>query len=281
MAVPLASALPRHGLDRLLHLPLAAGVTSVQLDPFEWVQAPVLLLEEISRESGTLRLAPELRVQPDGGPDPGRRDGRDIPRVRENDRELQRTVCGQSLEKFQARFERFGLRPGSLAACYAMAETTFAVTQTRPWSCSAEIRADRAALAKGRSSSRPTPSRLGDVSPPVGRSKDVSSGSLAKRRERRGRNRRRDRDPVNVPLLRIPKSDGEDGGSALWRLVSKRRPGLCPRGRDVRHWTSQGHHHRRGEERLPEDVEDAVSSVEGVLPGRVVAFPGGRRGTRN
>ena len=35
-------------------VPLSAGVTAVHLDPFEWGQAPLLLLERIATEGGTL-----------------------------------------------------------------------------------------------------------------------------------------------------------------------------------------------------------------------------------
>jgi len=36
-------------------------------------------------------------------------------------------------EKFFRRFAPLGLRRDALSSCYAMAETTFAVTQTPPW----------------------------------------------------------------------------------------------------------------------------------------------------
>jgi acyl-CoA synthetase (AMP-forming)/AMP-acid ligase II len=48
------------GLIAAFHMPLAAGLSLVQLDPFEWVTAPVLLLEALSRERGTLTWLPNF-----------------------------------------------------------------------------------------------------------------------------------------------------------------------------------------------------------------------------
>ena len=45
------------------YVPLTAGVPVVQIDPFEWVKAPVLLLEVLSEGEGDPYLAAELRVQ--------------------------------------------------------------------------------------------------------------------------------------------------------------------------------------------------------------------------
>ena len=42
------------GMIAAFQMPLALGMTLVQLDPFQWVTAPVLLLQAISEERGTI-----------------------------------------------------------------------------------------------------------------------------------------------------------------------------------------------------------------------------------
>src|SRR5205807_897466 len=59
-------------------------------------------------------------------------------------------VRADSHERFLNRFISYGLRPQALAVCYAMAETTFAVTQTPPGDVPRTVCADRAELGHGR-----------------------------------------------------------------------------------------------------------------------------------
>ncbi len=48
------------GLIAAFHLPLIFGVPSVQIDPFEWVQSPSLLLDVVSKERGTISWLPNF-----------------------------------------------------------------------------------------------------------------------------------------------------------------------------------------------------------------------------
>ena len=48
------------GLIAAFHTPLVYGITTVQLDPFEWVIAPVLLLEALSEEKASLTWLPNF-----------------------------------------------------------------------------------------------------------------------------------------------------------------------------------------------------------------------------
>jgi hypothetical protein len=41
-------------------VPLAYGIPSVQIDPFEWIAAPVLFLDALSSERGTLGWLPNF-----------------------------------------------------------------------------------------------------------------------------------------------------------------------------------------------------------------------------
>jgi fatty-acyl-CoA synthase len=58
-------------------------------------------------------------------------------------------VRAESMDAFEARFAAHGFRGEALHACYAMAETTFAVTQTTPADPPRRLRVDRAALGAG------------------------------------------------------------------------------------------------------------------------------------
>jgi len=60
-----ASWLPLYhdmGLIAAYYLPLTFGIPTIQLDPFEWVTAPVLLLEAISRERASLCWLPNFAL---------------------------------------------------------------------------------------------------------------------------------------------------------------------------------------------------------------------------
>ncbi|HSG28881.1 MAG TPA: AMP-binding protein, partial [Candidatus Krumholzibacterium sp.] len=138
------------GLIAAFHLSLAWGVPLVQMDPFEWVQAPAMFLEAISRERGTLAWLPNFayNIMAD------RVHEEDLSGVRlESFRMVincSEPVRQESHEKFLRRFHPYGLKPEALAACYAMAETTFAPTQTEPGKTARSVRVSREVLAMGR-----------------------------------------------------------------------------------------------------------------------------------
>ena len=120
------------GLIAAFHLPLAFGIPSVQIDPFEWVLAPHLLLEAISKEKGTITLLPNFayNVLADKVHDDWI-DGISL--------ETLRMVinCSEPIRhyshvKFYDKYNKYGLKKNALSSSYAMAETTFAVTQNPP-----------------------------------------------------------------------------------------------------------------------------------------------------
>ena len=131
----IASWLPLYhdmGLIAAFHLPLAYGVPIIQIDPFQWVSRPVILLQAISSEKATLAWLPNFayNFMADRINEEDLKDVRlDCVRMLINCSE---PVRESSHQKFIDRFVKYGIKKVCLAACYAMAETTFAVTQTDP-----------------------------------------------------------------------------------------------------------------------------------------------------
>lgn len=113
-------------------LPLVAGIPLVLMSPFDWVRHPALLFRGIDRYRGTLCWLPNFAYN------------HSARRVRERDLEglsaesmrlfinCSEPVRAESHEMFRERFGAIGVRPEMLGVSYAMAENTFAVTQTEP-----------------------------------------------------------------------------------------------------------------------------------------------------
>ena len=261
------------GLIAAFYLPLTLGIPLVQLDPFEWVSAPVILLEAVSRENGTLAWLPNFAYNLMAD------------RIREDDLDGVRLgslrmlvncsepVRAESHKKFLSKYAPFGLRREVLAACYAMAETTFAATQTLPGKEARNLSVAREDLSAG---------VIRPVSPGENGRVCVSSGT-----------------PISGCELRVLTDDGnalpEDRvGEIAIRSVSlfngyhnnpEKTDEVLKDG-----WYFSGDYGflnageyfiigrkkdiiiQAGKNIYPEDIEDVVGQVEGVLPGRVVAF---------
>lgn len=261
------------GLIAAFHLALAAGVPTVQIDPFEWVLAPVLMLEAISRERATVSWLPNFayNFMAENIHD------EDLEGIRLDSLRLlvncSEPVRAESHEKFAQRFVALGHRRETLSASYAMAETTFAVTQSRPGVETRRLPAAREELACGRF----RPAIDGEAVRMC-----VSSGT-----------------PLRGCELRIVASDGAevpDGtvGEIVIRSVSlfdgyRNYPektaevlvdgwyrsgdlGFCWEGEYYVIGRKKDIIIVAGKNLYPEDIEDAVSRVPGILPGRVVAF---------
>jgi fatty-acyl-CoA synthase len=110
-------------------LPILSGVPLVLLSPFDWVRAPYKLMHAVSKYRGTLSWLPNFAYN------------FCAQKIRERDLEgidlsSWRAVsnCSEPMylkshQMFLERFQPYGLRPSSLATCYAMAENVFAVSQ--------------------------------------------------------------------------------------------------------------------------------------------------------
>lgn len=113
-------------------MPLALGVPLVLMSPFDWVSHPALLFRAIHEYGGTLCWLPNFAYN------------HCARRIRRRDSEglsvatmrmfinCSEPVRHDSHQLFLERFADNGVRPEMLAVSYAMAENTFAVTQTPP-----------------------------------------------------------------------------------------------------------------------------------------------------
>ena len=110
-------------------MPILLGVPLVLMSPFDWVRAPARLLQAVSQYRGTLSWLPNFAYN------------FCAQKIRERhlegvDLSSWRAVINcsepmhvESHRMFAEKFAPFGLRASALATCYAMAENVFAVTQ--------------------------------------------------------------------------------------------------------------------------------------------------------
>lgn len=147
-----ASWLPLYhdmGLIACFMLTITSGSTLVSLDPFEWVGAPAMLLDAIERHRATFCWLPNFAFNHLAASVRGGRE-RDLSSIRAfiNCSEPCRP---DSFEIFERRFAGCGVTAEQLQVCYAMAENVFAVTQTSPGRKPGVLSIDRNAFeAEGR-----------------------------------------------------------------------------------------------------------------------------------
>jgi len=131
-------------------MPLIQGVPLVLMSPFDWVAHPALLFRAIHDYRGTLCWLPNFAYN------------HCARRIRQRDTEglsaasmrmfinCSEPVHAESHRLFAERFAPNGVRPEMLAVSYAMAENTFAVTQTPPGKFPMLDSVDRADLENNR-----------------------------------------------------------------------------------------------------------------------------------
>jgi fatty-acyl-CoA synthase len=285
-----ASWLPLYhdmGLIACFVLPLHAGVGVSWLSPFEWIAAPRLLLEVITRHRATLAWLPNFafpllaqRVRST--------EGLDLSSLRRVVN-CSEPVTAAALDAFADRFATVGFRRSALATCFALAENVFAVTASAPDQPPRTRRVDRAVWQREHRAVRligktGETGETGDTGEAAHHPIHVSSGL-----------------PIEGCAVRIADESGETlpAGSAGRVLIRSpflfqgyfRRPdlngdlfdgqGFYDTG-DLGYRDEDGHLYvlgRRddllilaGKNVYPHDVEAAVAEVEGVRPGRVVSF---------
>lgn len=262
------------GLIAAFHLPMASGVTTVMIDPFEWVAAPVLFLQACSIERGTIGWLPNFAYNLMAA----RVNEEDLDGVRLDTLRLlincSEPVRADSHERFAHRFKEYGFKRSALAASYAMAETTFAVTQTDVGTEARQLRLSRDALAAGHvvsagdgdavrevvSSGRPIDGCDVRVVDPE-TLEEQPNGRVGELRIR------------SVSLFDGYRNNPEETAKVLqdgWYnsgdlgfvddgeffVIGRKKDLIIVAGKNI----------------YPEDVEDAVGEVEGIIAGRVVAF---------
>lgn len=261
------------GLIAAFHLPLATGVTTVQIDPFEWITAPALLLDALWKERGTVSWLPNFAYN--------------LMATRVHDEEIEcvrldhvrllincsEPVREDSMTMFSRRFAAYGLREEALGACYAMAEMTFAVTQTIPGEPAKVQSAARDDLRAGGF----RPAETGEAVRQVVSSGRVISGCQIKVVDDAGREVAdgrigelvirsdsmfmgyRGAPDATTAVLRDGWYWSGDSGFVLdgeVHVIGRKKDLIIVAGKNL----------------YPEDIEDVVGTVEGIIPGRVVAF---------
>ena len=261
------------GLIAAFYLPLVFGVPSVQLSPFEWVLAPSILLEVVSAERGTISWLPNFAY--------------DLMADKVKDEDLEgidleswrmvincsEPVRHESHRKFLKRFRHHGLRASALSTCYAMAETTFAVTQTPPDAEPVTIAVDRNSLARGQV--------VPATDPATARVCVSSGGVISGCKVRIVDESDREVDEGTVGEIAIKSVSMFEG----YRNYPEKTAEVLRDG-----WYYSGDYGFRkdadfyiigrkkdivivaGNNIYPEDVEATVGIVDGVIPGRVIAF---------
>ena len=134
------------GLIACFILPLWAGATVVAMDNYHWLARPRRLLDMTASHRATLMWLPNFAFNYLAQRVTG--DACDLSSLRAviNCSEPCRP---SSHHAFQERFASWGLRPNVTQTCYAMAETTFAVSQSTIGQACAEICVDPKALDGG------------------------------------------------------------------------------------------------------------------------------------
>ncbi len=261
------------GLIAAFHLPMIYGIPSVQIDPFDWVLAPELLIEAISKEKATLAWLPNFaynlmaeKIHDDDI------EGFSMASIRMliNSGE---PIRKKSHVRFIQKFSKFGLNPSVLSTSYGMAETTFAVTQTFGGELPVEINIDREELAGGIIKpcddgpgarvcvSTGTLVRGCEVKIIDHHKKQLSSGMLGELAVK------------SLSLFTGYRNYPEKTAQAMmdgWYLtgdlgfemdgyyyiIGRKKDMIISAGKNI----------------YPEDIEDAVALVDDVIPGRVIAF---------
>jgi acyl-CoA synthetase (AMP-forming)/AMP-acid ligase II len=272
----IASWLPLYhdmGLIAAFHLPLALGITTIQIDPFEWVIVPSLLLEAVSKERATISWLPNFAFSMMAD------------KVRDGDLDgltldswrlvisCSEPVRHEDQEKFLARFQSYGLKPEALSACYAMAETTFAVTQNPPGVRPPVTALDRVDLSRGNvrlstngasarvcvSSGQMMPGcKIRIVNDTYQDVPDETLGEIAVKSESLFDGYRNYPEKTTEVLRDGWYYTGDYGfkRGPDYYIVGRKKDIVIVAGNNI----------------YPEDVENVVGGVDGVIPGRVIAF---------
>jgi len=259
------------GLVACLLMPFLTRIPLSAFAPMEWVMDPRAFLERVAQDQSTLAWLPNFAFSFMATRIKGELNGLDLSSLRAIVN-CSEPVRAESAHLFVRKFASVGLRPDAIQACYAMAETVFAVTQTEVGAPTSRLQVSRHDLSKGR------------LTPAVENSRCLVSsgtplaGTEVKIVDENGRDRAPDE--VGEILVRAPfVMDGyldmseenralafADGWyrtgdlGALWKgelfVTGRKKDVIIVGGVNV----------------FPEDAEAATNGVEGVHAGRCAAF---------
>ncbi len=136
------------GLIACSMVPLVIGQTVTILDPFQWVGRPATLFDAIQRYDGKFVWMPNFAFEHMTRAVPPGYAG-DLSQVRAFI-DCSEPCKTDTFDRFAERFAGIGVRREALHVCYAMAETVFAVTQTSPGSNVRSLVIDRDAIQECR-----------------------------------------------------------------------------------------------------------------------------------
>ena len=248
------------GFMACLNMPLAWGVHTVMMDPFDWVSNPSIFLHAASDHSATLAWNPNFAY------------AFMAQRVRDRDLDgvdlsclrglvnCSEPVTHASQELFTDRFQSYGLSDNVFWGCYAMAETTFALTH------GSNIELDAVGPASASLGANPQVS-VGRPLPGVEMRIASDNGTVLADRQLGEIQVRtpftfsgyfNDPDSTAEAFIQGWYRTGDLGyrvGRELY-VMDRRKDVIIISGVNV----------------FPRDVEETVSSVDGVIPGRVSAF---------
>ncbi|KPK98773.1 MAG: hypothetical protein AMJ95_02695 [Omnitrophica WOR_2 bacterium SM23_72] len=261
------------GLIAAFHLPLIYGIPSVLIDPLQWIIAPRIFFYAISDEKCTLTWLPNFAYNIMAN----RVSDRDMENIRLDSMRMfincSEVVRAQSHDRFLRRFHKYGVKKQSLAVCYAMAETTFAVTQTTtdieaPW-----VFVSRDALSRQMVEIEVNENLAKKC---VSSGKPIS-GCAVKITDENGKELPEDR-IGRVIINSVSLFDGYRNDCERTRHVLKDGwylsgdLGFCHKGEYFIIGREDDVIIMAGNNIYPEDIEDAVNKVPGIISGRVVAF---------
>lgn len=255
-------------------LPLVQGIPLVLMSPFDWVRRPALLFQAIQQHNGTLCWLPNFAYN------------HCARRIRQRDLDglsvasmrlfinCSEPVHHQSHALFLSRFAALGARPDMLGVSYAMAENTFAVTQTAPGREPQHDIINQHILENDRLA-QPVPATHPHATTKVSCGPPISGTQLQVL------------DEAGQPLPE--RHIGELALTSPYMLTEYyRRPDLQPFAKDGWFRTGDMGYLADGEVYIvgrkkdliinagknvyPQDIEAIVNGVEGIRPGRVVIF---------
>lgn len=264
-------------------MPLIQGTHLVLMSPFDWVSHPAMLLRAITDYNGTLTWLPNFaynhcarRIRR------GDLDGIDLSSMRAfiNCSEPARAT---SHAQFLDRFQEYGVTPEMLAVSYAMAENTFAVTQTPIGQIVTVDAVNRQALEQDLRATPTEPDSPGSMmhvscGPPVAGVKvEVVNDAGETLPERHVGELKITSDSLLTEYYR--RDDLQPLDDAGWFMTGDR--GYIADGEVYVIGRSKDLIINAGKNVYPQDIEAVVNQVDGVHPGRAVVFgvPDEREGT--